>query len=253
MEIKPCNYFVCLIDIMGQKEFFKDIKSPDVSDDIKKNIERVSNGLAEMVRYATNRYTRLFKGVDVGVELFSDSIIFSLKETSDKPSYLSVWLEMIVKVVYIACKYRLPFRGSIVKGLAQRSDSGTIYGDAVDEVIDIEQNITDSFRIVFSKELALELESKHSTEYRRFCERDADFALILNYAGYRIIEKNEFLKERMLLKDIVVWVKERFDYFCYQGTEEHDQHANPKLARRFKMWGEYLELESARKAIERYV
>ena len=200
MQLESENYFVCLIDMMGQKKFFEKIQSPDVSPEIFDNIVRVSNGLRMMVKYITNRYNRYFKKKDdVGVELFSDSLLLSLKDAVDDGYKLTTWLEIIMKVIYIACMYKLPFRGSIAKGLAYRSESGGIYGDAVDEAIHLEQSRADSFRVIFSHKLAYELVSLKGFECDKYLEQDIDSSIVLNYAGPKIILTPEFSVQAVIL------------------------------------------------------
>ena len=248
------NYFICLIDVMGQKEFFESIRSADVSAEVHDDIVRVSDGLREMIRYVKNRYDRLFKKEDdAGIELFSDSILLSLKDRGADNVRLSTWFEIIMKVIFIACKHKLPFRGSIVKGSAHRSKGGMIYGVAVDEAMELEQLRADSFRVVLSNTLAHELVCDNGIDSEKYFDLDADCAMVLNYAGPAILGMTEFARERQSLREIADWVLERFRYFCYDGTEEHDKHANPKLARRFKMWGEYLMLEISKETIAKYV
>ena len=141
MDINSCKYFICLIDIMGQKKFFESIRFAAVSPEVREDIIRVSDGLREMIRYVKNRYDRLFvKEDDAGIELFSDSILLSLKDREADNVRLSDWFEIIMKVIFIACKHKLPFRGSIVKGCAHRSKGGMIYGVAVDEAMELEQS-----------------------------------------------------------------------------------------------------------------
>lgn len=245
MQLESENYFVCLIDMMGQKKFFEKIQSPDVSPEIFDNIVRVSNGLRMMVKYITNRYGRCFNNEgDVGVELFSDSLLLFLKDADGDWYKLTTWFEIIMKVIYIACKYKLPFRGSIVKGLAYQSEGGGIYGDAVDEAIYLEKSRADSFRVIFSHKLAYELMSLKGFECDKYLEQDTDSSMVLNYAGPKIIQTPEFSKERQMLPQIREWISERISYFSFKGIDEHDCHSDPKLARRFMMWNNYLELES---------
>lgn len=238
------NYYICIIDIMGQKSFFDSIRSPNVSDEVSANIKRVSDGLREMVEYVVNRYTRIFKEEDdVGVELFSDSIILSLKANDNSQIRFATWLEIIIKVIFIACRYQLPFRGSLVKGVAQRSTSGKIYGDGVVEAMKLEQTMADSFRIILSNTLAYELDSDEKFDDEKYLEYDIDSEVVLNYAGPKILSMIEFEKEKHQIKNIYDWVSGQFEYYCYRGVENHDNHANPKLARRFKIWQNYLKLE----------
>ncbi len=250
-DINPSDYFICLIDIMGQKEFFKSITSLKVEKQVQEDIIRVSSGLKEIIRYIRNRYDKHFtKEDDVGVELFSDTILLSLKERAGDKCKLTVWLDIIIKTVFIACRYKLPFRGSLVRGLAQRSRSGTIYGVAVDDAIQLEQSRADYFRIVLSNKLASDLTQCEDLDAEKYFEIDVDSAMVLNYAGPRILWTNEFVKERQQFRTILQWINERIEYFCYNGIDEHDRNANPKLVRRFKLWGEYLMLEYAKKDIE---
>ena len=59
-DINPSDYFICLIDIMGQKEFFKSITSLKVEKQVQEDIIRVSSGLKEIIRYIRNRYDKHF-------------------------------------------------------------------------------------------------------------------------------------------------------------------------------------------------
>lgn len=254
MDFTSCNYFICLIDVMGQKKFFESIRSADVGAKVQDDIVRVSDGLREMIRYVKNRYDRLFeKEDDAGIELFSDSLLLSLKDRGADNVRLSAWFEIIMKVIFIACKHKMPFRGSIVKGAAHRSKGGMIYGVAVDEAMELEQSRADSFRVILSNTLAHELVMDNGFDNEKYLELDTDCAMVLNYAGPRILVMTEFARERQRLHEIADWVLERFRYFCYDGTAEHDKHANPKLARRFKIWGEYLALEASKETIATYV
>jgi hypothetical protein len=176
-------------------------------------------------------------------QLFSDSILLSLKANDNKNVCLARWLEIIIKVIFIACRYELPFRGSIVKGVAQRSSGGMIYGAAVDAAMKLEQSVADSFRIVLSNTLAHELDLDEKFDNEKYLEQDIDSEVVLNYAGPSILSMSEFEKEKKQMKNIYDWVSSRFEYFCFRGIENHDSHANPKLARRFKMWQDYLKLE----------
>lgn len=236
-------YYICFIDIMGQTKFFSGIKSAEVEPEIMAEVKRVSDGLREMVGYAKNRYERNFSAVDdVGVELFSDSVLLSIKAVDGKYDNLPTWFDMIIKLIYIACRYKLPFRGGLAKGYAARSESGSIYGVGVDEAICLEHEKADSFRIVLSNSLAEELVQNAGME--RYLEQDLDSAIVLNYAGADILHRSEFLKELSELREINNWVNDRFEYFCYTEDDEHNKHADPKLARRYNMWQKFLLLQA---------
>ena len=143
------EYYVCFIDLMGQKEFFEKIDSETPDLETLRHVTRVSEGLCEIVRYVENRYARVFSCADdAGVELFSDSVMLSIKAGPDMREKLAAWLGVIVKVVYIACKYELPFRGGIASGSASCSKSGSIYGEAVDRAMQIESECADYPRVV---------------------------------------------------------------------------------------------------------
>ncbi len=243
------DYYICFIDLMGQKNFFERITSREVSPDVMKDVERVSDGLRVMVKYVKNRYHRFFSTEDdVGIELFSDSLLLSMRFKDDAYSKLGAWLDVLVKLVYIACKYKLPFRGALTKGWAARSKSGTIYGVGVDEAVDLEQSRADFFRIVFSNTLARELGEQHS--FDEYLDMDQDSAMVLNYAGPRLLRRVEFSRERSQLYGVGMWVKERFEYFCCSSDAEQRKHANAKLARRYKLWYDYLTLQSMKMYIK---
>ena len=236
------NYYVCFIDLMGQKRIFTEVKSVTPDPDTMQQIIRVSDGLREIVRYVKNRYARNFMVEDdVGIELFSDSILLSIKARQKIPERLHVWLAVIVKIVYIVCKFRLPFRGGIACGHAARTKSGMIYGMAVDEAIRIEEVCADYPRIVLAHTLVDDFIENASVE--KFFTIDSDSAYILNYAGWKLMEKPEFVKERECCRQILDWVLSCYDSFRYTDDSEHNKNASPKLARRYFMWSEYLRLE----------
>lgn len=241
-------YYICFIDLMGQTKFFSGIQSAEVGPDIMMEVERVSDGLREMVRYAKNRYARNFSADDdVGVELFSDSILLSIKAVDGKYDNLAPWFDMIIKLVYIACRCKLPFRGGLTKGLAARSESGSIYGVGVDEAMRLEQNHADFFRIILSSNLAEEL--SNTEDVWRYLEIDLDSAVVLNYAGAYVLKRSEFSKEMSALFEIQKWVKDQFEYFRYTDDDLHNKCADSKLARRYKMWHDFLVLQALKMRI----
>ena len=245
MEEHPL-YYICFIDLMGQKDFFKGISSCEVDSTTMDHIKRVTNGLRVMVRYVKNRYKRNFvESDDIGVELFSDSLLLSLKADGNRHDKLPPWLDIIAKVVFIACKYKLPFRGTIVMGNAQRSKSGTIYGTGVEDAIKLEGECVDCPRIILSRFLIDEFWK--DTKLADYFEVDEDGAAILNYAGSFIVNRAEFSRELKELPEITAWVQDCYQKFCYLEDDEHNKGANPKLARRYVMWLEYLRIEEMRR------
>lgn len=236
------RFYVCFIDLMGQKSLFTEVKSVTPDPETMLQIIRVSDGLREIVKYVKNRYARNFLTEDdVGIESFSDSILLSIKARQKIPERLQLWLALIVKIVYIACKFRLPFRGGITYGHAARTKSGMMYGMAVDEAIRIEEVCADYPRIVLAHTLVDEFIENASV--KKYFTIDSDFAYILNYAGRELLGMSEFAKEREMSRQILEWVLSCYNRFCYTDDPEHNKRANPKLARRYFMWCEYLRLE----------
>ena len=235
------EYYICVIDLMGQKEFFAKIDSATPDLDTLKHVARVSDGLCEIVRYVENRYARVFSCADdAGIELFSDSVMLSIKAGPDMREKLAAWLGVIVKVVYIACKYELPFRGGIASGSASRSKSGSIYGEAVDQAIQIESECADYPRVVLSYKLIDAF--KNDERLSMYFDVDTDSAYVLDYAGPRLMKRPEFARECKALEGVNKWVLSLYKRYCFTGENEHDKVANPKLARRYVMWLDYLRM-----------
>lgn len=233
------QYYICFIDLLGQKEFFKGVKSSKIAPETLENIERVAFGLRESVRYVKGRYTRLFcRDDDVGLELFSDSILLSMRATERNFSKLKDFLDIIVKLVFIVSKYKLPVRGCITRGRAARSDSGAIYGTAVMEAGELESRQADYPRILISHTLVEDFTNAELLS--PYITRDVDSLWVLDYAGNFIMSRLEFAKEAKQLDEMREWVTDCYHHYCFLEDKDHNQHANPILARKYVMWLDYL-------------
>lgn len=233
------EYYVCLIDLLGQKEFFYGIKSCSLTAEQAARVEQISSGLREMVKYVENRYGRDFNLNDnAGIELFSDSLILSLKATDDE-ARLSLWFRIICKLVYIALRHKLPLRGVVVRGPANRVENKALYGIAVEMAFKLEQTIVDYPRIVVEKALGKEL--MNSRFIAKYLDSDTDSSVIVNYAGERLLVSPEFSKEKAALENIVDFVGSEFSRFC--NKRDDDSGDNAVLARRYHMWLEYLRIQ----------
>lgn len=237
------EYYICLIDLLGQKEFFAEIKSGNLSEAQSERIRRTSSGLREMVNYVENRYKHDFlKEDDVGIELFSDSLILTFK-VSDNNHRLSQWLQLICKLVYISLRHKLPLRGIITDGYAQRTSGGTIYGKAVQKAFELESKVVDYPRVVIEKTLGNKL--LNDELLAKFVDVDIDSGVILNYASERLLRSLEFSKEIHLLDEIVGFVGSEFERFCNEKDDDADGQS-VVLARRYHMWLNYLHIQWGR-------
>jgi len=242
MEDELTEYYVCFIDLMGQTEFFKRISSEVVDDEVVKHIKRVSDGLREIIRYVKNRYASDFSPEDdVGLELFSDSVMLSVR--ARRGVHFSSWLDIIVKLVYIACRHQLPFRGGIALGTAVRSERGSLYGFAVDEAMRIEAIMADYPRVVISPSIVQD--ERVGDLFDCYATVDADSLVVLNYAGNGLLSGECFEQERRDRQNVCNWVRSCYESFCFTGDSNNDDaHANAKLARRYRRWLEYLLIEA---------
>ena len=76
------DYYICFFDLMGQKEFFAAITSDVLGKGIGHDVERVTSGIKEMVKYVNNRYSKWFSVEDkAGIEIFSDSLLIYVKNS----------------------------------------------------------------------------------------------------------------------------------------------------------------------------
>lgn len=233
------EYYICFFDLLGQKQLFMGINSTSPKPEIMDHVNRVSDGLREIVHYAQNRYRRYFADKDhAGIEMFSDSILFFMEAQPEEHAKLCQWLGILVKIIYIACNRELPFRGSIVHGHAALSKSGTIYGKAVDDAIRLEAVYSDYPRIILGNVLKAEFSSGDAL--KKFFMRDSDSIFILDYAGKELLELDKFRKEKANLNKIYEWVRTCHDQFRFNGDANHDRIASSKLARRYLMWLLYL-------------
>ena len=233
------DYYICFFDLMGQKEFFAAITSDVLGKGIGHDVERVTSGIKEMVKYVNNRYSKWFSVEDkAGIEIFSDSLLIYVKNSEAVARKIGLWLGMLVKLIFIACRYKLPVRGGITLGRAYRSEHGSIYGLAVEEAMELESEYADYPRIVLANKLD-KLVAENDI-WRKFFRHDVDSSMILNYACRKLLSQPEFQRERVSLVEIEQWVEEQYKHFCFWGDDEHDKYACPKLARRYVMWLDYL-------------
>lgn len=250
-DVRSKEYFVCIIDLMGQKSFFSKIKTIPVDEKTRDHIGRVSKGLREIVKYVQNRYARCFiDSDDVGVELFSDSVMLSIRGGSsvDRLRILK-WLDVIVKVIYVAFRYRLPVRGGVSFGRAERSSEGMLYGPAVEKAMTIEAETADYPRMVIDHSIATDLMQDEGIG--AYLTVDVDSAVVLNYAGKSLMDRPEYSRERQEINGIIQWVQEWYSHFCFPCDLEGDVKPDPKLARRYVMWLEYLSIEKGNWTRER--
>lgn len=242
----PESYCICIFDLQGQKDFFKGITSSNVDEDTQNQMVRITEGFQEIVRYVKSRYSRCFDANDaVGVELFSDSLMLSIKDDPLRRSKLLTWLSILVKVVFIGSKYQLPFRGGLACGKARLSTSGSIYGFPVHEAIEIEGRRADYPRVVLSQELAKRLLG--DPDFDPFVTVDSDSAIILDYASPELMNRPEFVKEAGMLTRIEASVNEQYQAFCLKNSNVGSGEVNFKLARRYRLWLEYLQVEALRR------
>lgn len=120
-----------------------------------------------------------------------------------------------------------------------RSDSGAIYGSAVVEAGELESKRVDYPRVLLSRELAHEF--LRNEALGAYFTRDIDSSYILDYAGHKMMSRLEFEKEKKHLPEITEWVRERYQHYCFLNDKDHNQYANPILARKYVMWLDYLQ------------
>lgn len=94
----------------------------------------------------------------------------------------------------------------------------------------------------FAVRANVESRVKNDERLSMYFDVDTDSAYVLDYAGPRLMKRPEFARECKALEGMNEWVLSLYKRYCFTGENEHDKVANPKLARRYVMWLDYLRL-----------
>ena len=159
-EFLKSEYIVCFFDVLGQKDWMKDVILGGKINPVKQyELDRLAfltNDMRDIFRESARNYARdkgfsISEGLAYGVQQFSDStILYMRRDIEFSPGLFHIWLLDLSLRALEWQSMNLYFRGGITCGAAWHVAGGQICGPALDEAGDLEGDTAFYQRIVFS-------------------------------------------------------------------------------------------------------
>lgn len=232
-------YYVCFLDLLGQRDFFGEIKKNLHTCDTFCKIAQTSYAIESLVNYVENKIRRDFCD-KAGFSLFSDSLVLWLRGDEK----LDEWLFLLVKLIHIALRLFIPVRGAITCGEGSVDTHGVFSGVPLLEAIEAEANRAIYPRIILSNGmrdwLNYRIEQKKVVDDDRFAV-DGDGHFVLNYVGRVWLENLAFNREKKNVENITSWVRSQYCRYRHpsDSVDPYDRK-KLKLAQKYVMWLDFL-------------